>query len=121
MTTTTSTGHTLTVDTDAMLLRIGGDIDTMDRIPETEIDAACAAAGVRCTYDAADSDAYRVVSLDTLARGLASEVSARWPSLDHGDGVLYVIARNAIDEDVSVTAERVAEIAREAEEEASAD
>jgi hypothetical protein len=47
--TTTSTGHTLTIDTDAMLVRIGGDLDTMAGIDETEIDAACAAHDMRCS------------------------------------------------------------------------
>jgi hypothetical protein len=70
--TTTSTGHTLTIDTDAMLVRIGGDLDTMAGIDETEIDAACAAHDMRCTYDAVDSDAYRITpALNALRRALS--------------------------------------------------
>jgi hypothetical protein len=59
------------------------------------------------------------VDLRRRARALAAEVSAFWPGLDHGDGTLYTIAREALDEDLDVTASRVAEIAREAEADAA--
>ena len=60
-------------------------------------------------------------TLNDRARTLADEVSARWPALDHGDGALYTMASEALDDDASVTAERVAEIAREAESYAAAE
>lgn len=53
----TTTGHELTVND--LILEISGDIDTMDQIPESEIEAACAEAGVRCTWEPMSSTSYR--------------------------------------------------------------
>lgn len=58
---TTTTGHTVTVDTERGWVVIAGDLDTMQEIPEREIDAACAAVGMRCTYEAVDATTYRAV------------------------------------------------------------
>lgn len=49
------------------------------------------------------------------AKALAREVSARWPSLDHGDGALHVIATSALETDPATSADDVAKIARDAE------
>jgi hypothetical protein len=58
--TTTTTGHIITIDRDAMTLTISGPTETMDAIPASEIDAACAAEGVSCTYEALDETSYRL-------------------------------------------------------------
>lgn len=52
---------------------------------------------------------------------LASEVSARWPDCDKGDGALYVMAREALESDPETTPEDVRDIAREAEADHAAD
>jgi len=59
-TTTLSTGHALTIDADALTATLVGPTETMDAIPESEIDAACAAEGLRCTYMALDETSYRL-------------------------------------------------------------
>lgn len=63
-TTTTSTGNTLTVDTDAMLLRIGGDLDTADAILDSELAAALEGTGLEIC-GVADTDAYRLREIES--------------------------------------------------------
>lgn len=58
--TETSTGHVLTIDTERMLLSIAGPTETMDGIPDAEIHAACAAAGVEWFGEVVDETTYRV-------------------------------------------------------------
>ena len=48
-TTIASTGHTLTADRDTQVLTIAGSAETMDSIPDADIDAAAAAVG--CSVD----------------------------------------------------------------------
>ena len=72
---TTTTGHEIEIDTQRGYAVISGDESTAMDIPQAEIDAACAAAGVRCTYESVDEMTYRVVPTAPLfARAsLASE------------------------------------------------
>lgn len=56
----TSTGHTLTIDATRMLLSIAGPTETMDGIPDAEIHAACAEAGVEWQGEVVDETTYRV-------------------------------------------------------------
>lgn len=60
---TTTTGHTITADLDSMTLTIGGQVETMDAIPDSELEAAAALIG--CAVDWArgplDETSYRLV------------------------------------------------------------
>lgn len=46
---TASTGHTLTADLDTMTLTISGQVETMDAIPDAELEAA--ADLIECAVD----------------------------------------------------------------------
>lgn len=46
---TVSTGHSVTADLDTMTLTIGGQVETMDSIPDSELEAA--AALIECAVD----------------------------------------------------------------------
>lgn len=46
---TASTGHTITADLDTMTLTISGQVETMDAIPDSELEAA--AALIECAVD----------------------------------------------------------------------
>lgn len=46
---TASTGHTITADLDTMTLTISGQVETMDTIPDSELEAA--AALIECAVD----------------------------------------------------------------------
>ena len=48
-TTKTTTGHTLRIDPDALTLTIEGDLDTMQDIPDAELDTAAESVG--CVID----------------------------------------------------------------------
>ena len=51
VTVTASTGHRITVDpswSGEWRVSLEGDLETMPDVPDAEINAACAAAGVRC-------------------------------------------------------------------------
>lgn len=56
--TTTKTGHTLTLNTRAGTVDIHGPLDTMEDIPESEVDAFVARHGVGCQYVSADPQSY---------------------------------------------------------------
>jgi hypothetical protein len=59
--------HTFEIDAEKGWITIRGNTETMDSIPESEIEAACTAAGVRCTWDVVDETTYRVVQDATAA------------------------------------------------------
>lgn len=101
---TASTGHEMIIDLENGWLSLVGDTTTMDRIPESEIDALCASAGVRCTYDAIDETTYRVVTLHEMAVKLATA-----SGIVDGTGALYTVCEQAI-RDGEGTPERVREI-----------
>lgn len=46
---TASTGHTITAELDTMTLTISGHVETMDAIPDSELEAA--AALIECAVD----------------------------------------------------------------------
>lgn len=112
MTTTTTTGHTLTVDLRHFTLRIEGDLTSAQDIPDAEIDAVCAAAGMRCTYEPVDAGEYRVervwsaedrATLVAAAAKLASDharspevVDAGGPSPDDAGDFERVVLRSAL-------------------------
>lgn len=60
--TTTTTGHTLTIDAAALTMSIAGDLDTMDAIPDAELAAAAAAEGLVWTGEALDATSYRLAA-----------------------------------------------------------
>jgi hypothetical protein len=68
-TATTTTGHKLTID--GLVLQISGELDTMQDIPDAEIEATCAAAGLRCTYEPVSPTSYRLEPLTLCAEELS--------------------------------------------------
>lgn len=107
---TTTTGHTLTLSSSRKYLEIGGELETMQHIPESEINDFCAERGVVCTWVAADETSYCVE--DVRAADLVAAVSAMVG--DDGTGDLGIIVREALADDATVTAAEIADIVREA-------
>lgn len=85
---TASSGHTLTADLATLTLTIGGQVETMDSVPDAELDAAAALVGCavdwargpldETTYGLADADAdgepdRLQSSLDAAAEALNEE------------------------------------------------
>lgn len=117
----------MTTETITALTQIVAALERGDGSPVEGRDAPWALRDLVAAIDDADlDDAETVADLLADARGrlveaqaaeLAAEVSARWPSLDHGDGNLRVMAEQLIRDEPQATTARLAEIAREAEEE----
>lgn len=84
--TTTSTGHTLTIDTERGLLRIAGDAETMDAIPDSELRDAAADAGCRWDGDAIDETTYRLVPSALVTAAVEAMEEAAAIEISHGGG-----------------------------------
>lgn len=88
---TTTTGHELTVN--GRWLEIDGDLDTMDSIPDEELQAACDEAGVRLTGVVIDETTLEVEPVEPatlVAEELSGGIAVRdvegggiwWPGYD---------------------------------------
>lgn len=86
--TETTTGHALTVDAGRGWLRIAGDTETMDSIPDTELRAAAAAGGCLWTGECIDETTYRVTPLDWRT----SPVAGATHRVSDGDVGYWVVA-----------------------------
>lgn len=83
-TATASTGHEIVCDVRRGHVTLQGDLDAMQDVPEAEIDAVCAAAGCRCTWEPSSACSYgveSVVASGTDGRGQPWALVARGDTL----------------------------------------
>lgn len=112
-TTTTTTGHTLTVDTAVMEIVISGPGETMQSIPDAELDAAARDAGLEVDWarDALDEVTYglrRPRPSPEEARRRARLVAANAQRIDPSLGdAAYAEALGMIEQTGHATARRV--------------
>lgn len=78
ITTTASTGHLIIVDPARLSVAFSGDAETVQQVPDHEIDAACAAAGLTCIWEPIDSMAYACVRAPAPPRRRGDDEAAHF-------------------------------------------